>query len=132
MCMKELENVLFSEWREIVRKQASAIFVSDGIVDQAEWEMASVKVLYLLKEVNGADSEWDERDYLANYNEEQAYIDTHSPTIDVLTKWQYGITQGVDRSWACGEGSLSEGFADSIASSDLFGQYQENSWGKCC
>lgn len=101
--MKYLEDALFSEWKEIVRTQTSAIFVTDGIVDQDEWEKAPIKVLYLLKEVNGADKEWDERDYLAKYNDEQDYINTHSPTIDILTKWQYGIIHGNSRSWECVE-----------------------------
>lgn len=101
--MKKLEDALFGSWKEIVYAQTSAIFVSDGIVDEHEWEKAPVKVLYLLKEVNGAEKEWDERDYLAKYNEKQDYIDTHSPTIDVLTKWQYGISQGRRQTWSCVE-----------------------------
>ena len=99
--MKKLEDALFAGWKELVYAQTSAIFVSDGIVDEHEWENAPVKVLYLLKEVNGAKEEWDERDYLAKYNEKQSYIKTHSPTIDVLTKWQYGISHGGRKSWLC-------------------------------
>ena len=98
--MKTREDLLFDEWKEVVREQSpSAIFVTDGIVNEEVWEASDVKVLYLLKEVNGADEEWDERDYLKNYNLNPAYMNTHSPTIDTLIKWQFGINNGKDVSW---------------------------------
>ena len=93
------EDELFLEWKALVKKESSAIFVTDGIVNEDRWKQATMKVLYLLKEVNGADDEWDERDYLANYNVKDPYINTHSPTIDVLTKWQFGITDRGISSW---------------------------------
>lgn len=93
------EDELFLEWKILVKKESSAIFVTDGIVNEDGWRKANVKVLYLLKEVNGADDEWDERDYLANYNIKEPYINTHSPTIDALIKWQFGIADCGISSW---------------------------------
>lgn len=98
--MKTKENQLFLEWKEIVKEQSpTAIFVTDGVVDEEVWNHTKIKVLYLLKEVNGADEEWDERDYLKNYNVDPTYVKTHSPTIDTLIKWQFGINNGKDIPW---------------------------------
>lgn len=98
--MKNKENKLFSQWKSKVSETSSAIFVTDGIVSEADWSSAPTKVLYLLKEVNGADEEWDERDYLANYNLNPTYIHSHSPSIDTLAKWQFGISDRGASSWA--------------------------------
>lgn len=113
--MKNQEDNLFNEWRSFVKAQSDAVFVSDGIVNYEKWESAPVKVLYLLKEPNGNDKskkksnekevnsenkkDWDERDYLANYNIKPEYKATHSPTIDKLIKWQFGINFGAEYSW---------------------------------
>lgn len=94
--IREQENSLFEQWKEYV---ADAVFVKDGVVNEEQWNSAPIKVLYLLKEVNGGDREWDERDYLEKYNIEPNYIKTHSPTISVLTQWQYGIFKGNKRRW---------------------------------
>ena len=99
MSVKDRENSVFSEWKELVKKDSSAFFVTDGIVCEDGWKKAPVRVLYLLKEVNGADAEWDERDYLANYNDKDSYIKTHSPTIDTLIRWQFGIMERGISSW---------------------------------
>ena len=100
------EILVDKEWKDIVKKDSSAIFVTDGIADEDGWRKAEVKVLYLLKEVNGADEEWDERDYLSYYNEKESYINTHSPTIDALIKWQFGITDCGKCSWSDVENEL--------------------------
>lgn len=97
--MNNKENFLFNEWKNFIKHQSDAVFVTDGVVNPEQWDKVPVKVLYLLKEVNGGDSEWDERDYLANYNKKQSYIETHSPTIDILLKWQYGINYGLEKTW---------------------------------
>lgn len=55
--------------------------------------------MIVLKEVNGAEKSWDERDYLKNYNIDECYIKTHSQTINNLVRWQYGITSGKNKSW---------------------------------
>ncbi|MBR4864752.1 MAG: hypothetical protein IKU07_09265 [Oscillospiraceae bacterium] len=99
MSVKDREDKIFTQWRNLVKKDSSAFFVTDGIVNEDAWKKASIRVLYLLKEVNGADDEWDERDYLANYNNKDSYIKTHSPTIDVLIKWQFGIVDAGQSSW---------------------------------
>lgn len=94
--MRIEENILFEQWKKSVREQSDAIFVPDGVVNEKEWTASTCKVLYLLKEVNGADAEWDEREYLANYNRKTSYI---SQTIETVAKWQYGIEYGAGRTW---------------------------------
>ena len=108
--MREKENQLFGSWKKEISDDSGAIFVTDGIVNEECWAAAPMKVLYLLKEVNGADSEWDERDYLDKYNEDPNYIKTHSPTINVLTQWQYGLTWDSSASWetVCNEAAKAD------------------------
>lgn len=97
--IRDKENFLFAEWKSKVARDSEAVFVADGIVNEEVWYETKTKVLYLLKEVNGGDQEWDERDYLLKYNSNLDYIKTHSPTINVLTQWQYGMNYGTDRTW---------------------------------
>lgn len=97
--LKEEENRLFADWKDAVVRETSELFVTDGVVDEQEWKESPIKVLYLLKEVNGADTEWDERDYLKKYNVESNYIKTHSPTVNVISQWQYGIAYKPDATW---------------------------------
>lgn len=106
MFVKDREDRIFSEWKELVKRDSPAFFVTDGIVCEDAWEKAALRVLYLLKEVNGADDEWDERDYLGKYNEKDDYIKTHSPTIDILIKWQFGIMDAGKSNWSEVENQL--------------------------
>ena len=92
------EDVLFDTWREQLARQHK-VFIPDGIVNPEKWSKAKVKVLFLLKEVNGGDKEWDERDYLRKYNVEQRYIDTHSPTISVLVQWVHAFQASDELTW---------------------------------
>lgn len=102
----EKENALFEEWKSTIPQDTGAIFVTDGVVDEEAWLRANTKVLYLLKEVNGAEKSWDERDYLKRYNSAPEYIATHSQTINNLMRWQYGITYGKSMSWNDVESAL--------------------------
>lgn len=97
--LREQENRLFDDWKRAIADDSGTIFVTDGVVNEAAWHTAPRKVLYLLKEVNGADREWDERDYLGKYNTDPDYIKTHSPTVNVLSQWQYGITYDPQAAW---------------------------------
>jgi len=40
------EILVDKEWKDIVKKDSSAIFVTDGIADEDGWRKAEVKVLY--------------------------------------------------------------------------------------
>lgn len=94
LSIKEQENGLFAKWKKNIH---SGYFIADGVVDEHIWQNAAVKVLYLLKEPNGADEEWDERTYLAEYSKGMV---TRSQTINAVIKWQYGIIHGSSVSWA--------------------------------
>ena len=116
--LREKENILFESWKKEISKDSGTVFVADGVVDENKWNTASIKVLYLLKEVNGGDNEWDERDYLLHYNDKPEYIKTHSPTIDVLIKWQYGIINGNSVSWE----DMQKATANKVVQSELLSQ----------
>jgi len=98
--LAERENAIFSEWKSSLPQEQRDNFIPDGIVDEEKWSEAKLKILYLLKEVNGG-ADWDEREYLAGYNTVQEFINTHSPSIDALITWTYGLTSGnVDEPWS--------------------------------
>jgi len=97
--LRDKEEILFSKWREQLSQQHK-VFIPDGVVCPEKWKAAKNKVLFLLKEVNGGEKEWDERDYLRNYNKEQQYIDTHSPTIAVLIQWIHAIFADNELDWS--------------------------------
>ena len=94
----QAEELLFSRWRNQLAEQKK-IFIPDGVVDPERWRKAKIKVLFLLKEVNGGETEWDERDYLKKYNEEQRYIETHSPTITALIQWVHAVLCDEELNW---------------------------------
>lgn len=100
MILAERENGIFSEWKSNLPQEQRDNFIPDGVVDERQWDKAKVKVLYLLKEVNGG-TDWDEREYLAGYNTIPEFIKTHSPSIDALILWTYGLTSGnPDEPWS--------------------------------
>lgn len=96
--IKAREEVLFSTWREQLALQRK-IFIPDGVVNPEKWIDTRVKVLFLLKEVNGGESEWDERDYLCKYNREQRYLKTHSPTVSALIQWIHAVNTVRTLTW---------------------------------
>ena len=88
------ENELFEEWKNKIPKEESNYFIPDGIVDYEKWKVSKIKILFFLKEANVDVKnvnkiDFDERKYLLKYNEE--YKKSHSPTIDVVIQWAYGI-----------------------------------------
>jgi len=100
MILAERENGIFNEWKSNLPQEQRVNFIPDGIVDEKRWNEAKVKVLYLLKEVNGG-TDWDEREYLAGYNTIPEFINTHSPSIDALITWTYGLMNGnPDELWS--------------------------------
>lgn len=94
--LRERENQMFDKWRTCFPIEMQSTFIPDGIVDESGWNCSKIKILYLLKEVNGG-TDWDEREYLANYTCVGAY---NSQTINTLIRWQYGIAHSVaDETW---------------------------------
>lgn len=99
--IKRKENGIFLEWRRSLPEEERERFVFDGIVDENEWLDTPFNVLFLLKEANGGEESWDERDYLAEYFCDEEYMSTHSQSIDALLVWLYGIFHAFSNtSWA--------------------------------
>lgn len=96
MRINEQENLLFVKWKNKLKLANNEFFIEDGLVDEENWNNASLKVLYLLKEVNGAEEDWDERDYLKNYTAD--YV-TKSQTINTIIKWQFGLINTDVENW---------------------------------
>lgn len=84
------EQDLFDAWRQKITQQGK-VFIPDGVVNTDQWVQAKRKILFLLKEVNGGEQEWDERDYLRYYNSEPQYLKTHSLTISALIQWIHAV-----------------------------------------
>lgn len=87
MSISELEEKLFAEWKTKEKIECSIdnkkIFVRDGIIDEESYLKAPVKILYLLKEVNGGNKDWDLREYVKDGGQ--------SATWDNVTRWTKGI-----------------------------------------
>ncbi|EJU06886.1 hypothetical protein [Fusobacterium hwasookii] len=87
MSIRELEEKLFDEWQKKEKLEYNIgnkkIFVRDGLVDEESYFKAPVKILYLLKEVNGGDRDWDLREYVKNGG--------RATTWDNITRWTKGI-----------------------------------------
>lgn len=86
------EKSLFEIWKALFLPSSEACnFVADGVVDETEWFDTPFNILVLLKEVNGGEGGWDEREYLSGYYTEEKYINSHSPSIDALLYWLHGL-----------------------------------------
>ena len=87
MSIRELEEKLFDEWQEKEKleynNENKKIFVRDGLIDEESYFKAPVKILYLLKEVNGGDKDWDLREFVKNGGQ--------SATWNNITRWTKGI-----------------------------------------
>ena len=87
MSIRELEEKLFDEWQEKEKleynNENKKNFVRDDLVDEESYFKAPVKILYLLKEVNGGDKDWDLREFVKNGGQ--------SATWNNITRWTKGI-----------------------------------------
>jgi hypothetical protein len=77
MTLREKEKELFDEWRKKRPK-----FIPDGVIDEKGYLKSPLKVLYILKEVNGGEN-WDLRDYMKGGG--------RSATMSNIARWQYAI-----------------------------------------
>ena len=75
--MKAKQEALFNEWRK-----GQEYFVTDGIVDEAEYLNAPKKLLFLLKEVNGGEN-WDLCEFVRAGGRPQTW--------DNIARWVEGI-----------------------------------------
>lgn len=78
--MKKQEKELFARWKKEGKRNK---FIPDGIIDEQSYLNSQLKVLYILKEVNGGEN-WD----LAKFLEEGG----RAKTWNNVTRWQHGIT----------------------------------------
>ena len=76
--IEKIQNEIFDEWKE---KRNNII--PDGIVNIGKYSESKIKVLYILKEVNGGKN-WNLRDFL-NIN------GGRFQTWNNIARWQYGI-----------------------------------------
>lgn len=87
MSIRELEEKLFDEWQEKEKleynNENKKNFVRDDLVDEESYFKAPVKILYLLKEVNGGDKDWDLCEFVKNGG--------RSATWNNITRWTKGI-----------------------------------------
>ncbi len=82
--MKIEEEKLFEVWKK-TRKD----FIPDGLVKEDEYKGALIKVLYILKEVNGGRG-WDLRKHLReNHSRVQTWKN--------IARWQYGIEHYLEK-----------------------------------
>jgi len=84
--MLEHEEKLFKEWRKKREK-----FVIDGIVNFKKYSESKIKVLYILKEVNGGGS-WNLKKFL---NDNGGRFQTWNN----IARWQYGIENKEQNVW---------------------------------
>ncbi len=80
--MLQAQQALFQKWR----KEDPAI-ITDGLVDEQAYCSSPIRLLYLLKEVNGGEG-WDLCDFLAAGGRPQTWNN--------ITRWTMGIHQ-IDR-----------------------------------
>ena len=97
MSIRELEEKLFDEWQEKEKlgynSENKKLFVRDGLIHEESYFKAPVKILYLLKEVNGGDKDWDLREFVKNGGQ--------SATWNNITRWTKGIFRyGEELNWS--------------------------------
>lgn len=100
MFIREQENELSTRWKSYLHAH-NQHFIADGVVNEAEWEAAPRKIVFLLKETNSKDYEWDEREYLNNY----ATAGYHTATVGKLAQWVDGaVLENKPDDWSRVEG----------------------------
>jgi hypothetical protein len=72
------EEILFEEW-----SKGRSSFVKDGIINEIEYLNSKYKILYLLREVNSNDLNWDLREYIRS--------GARSKTWNNITRWTMGL-----------------------------------------
>jgi hypothetical protein len=65
MTLEERENDLFERWKKTLG-DTDGVFAKDGVANEERFNSAKYKVLFLAKETNNTNKNWDTRDYLKN------------------------------------------------------------------
>lgn len=86
MTTKEKEKLLFEEWKE---KQKHPYFISDGILDEEEWNNQSCKILYVLKEANWENADADLCEFLMSERSSSYW-----KTWNNIARWTKAILEG--------------------------------------
>lgn len=94
--IREQENELFSQWidKPGYTYEGEQDFVPDGVVDEEEWNKQDMKILFLLKEVNGQGHGWTLTDFLQDRCE--CKVSTYPTTWPLATRWIYGMLTGAN------------------------------------
>jgi hypothetical protein len=90
-------NDLFDEWRKSAINAGR--FVSDGIIDEAEWGNSSVKALYIFDDIN-IDADNPNRSLVEQLNllaRSEVWDDLYSSTLANIIRWTHGINLGYMR-----------------------------------
>ncbi|MBS3938785.1 MAG: hypothetical protein KGZ50_09490 [Peptococcaceae bacterium] len=87
MTIVENEEKLFEEW-----KLKRPGLIKDGVVNEETFSKSKIKILYLLKEVNGG-VDWDLRKFISE--------GARTQTWDNIARWTYGIQNlGKEVAWS--------------------------------
>ncbi|MDD3368771.1 MAG: hypothetical protein PHP50_07790 [Lachnospiraceae bacterium] len=86
--INQLEDNLFAEWKN---ESGYITFASDGVVDPETWEKQKVKLLFVLKEVNAENQNFDLRFFLKNGGNKNYWR-----TWNNVARWTKGILEGGD------------------------------------
>jgi len=88
MSITDQEDALFREWR--VRRPDA---VPDGLADEAQYLGSKLRILFVMKEVNGTPKDFDLREFLRRADRPQTW--------DNVTRWLIGIRSlEEDLSWS--------------------------------
>lgn len=83
-----LENELFAEW-----KKRNKNFSADGVVNESLYAASCKKLLFILKETNKAEEDFDLRSFLAKGERPHSW--------DNVTRWVMGIRNfDTDMKWS--------------------------------
>lgn len=84
MKISESEDLLFEKWSKTKNG-----FVTDGIINEDEWNKSNPKILFILKEANDTDGGgWDLREFISQGGRPHTW--------DNIARWTYGI-KNLDR-----------------------------------
>lgn len=86
--IRNKEDELFSLWQAAKNYET---FAKDGVVDPEKWELEPYKILYVLKEVNYFEKDFDLRDFLR-----EGGSPTYWKTWNNIARWTKAILEGGD------------------------------------
>ena len=86
--IRNKEDELFRRWQEAKNYKT---FAKDGVVDPEQWELEPYKILYVLKEVNNYEKDFDLREFLKNDGSA-----TYWKTWNNIARWTKAILEGGD------------------------------------